>query len=285
MKQLLSTQFCYAFITRILPGMLLTSSVASAQVQQENININVGNVYNNVNVTGNRAVNVRNINTVVSTGPNGLGNTQTISVNIIDNGTGFNSGGPNVRGYTSSLITNQNPGNQLANKPKPKRPAAAQAAKPNNTVAATSAVQRPKPKPGNATPRRTVVRSSAPVVAAPAIAAPVVVEQMQAQSPVSNPLMANGNQLAVVAQVMNDDVNVQTMTNVQAVSAPAINLVNAPAVRSSAASGGSGSSGKSHRSGRKKHGSFYYNTNKKMMKLFAKNKNRKFDPAKCFVWK
>lgn len=268
-----------------MSGMLLTSLIARAQAQQEIIN--VSNVYNNVNVTGNRAINVRNINTVVSTGPNGLGNTQTISVNIIDNGTGFNVGGPNVRGYTSSLITNQSESNQLSNKPKTTRPVAVQAAKPKNTLGAASAVQRPKPKPKttSAAPRRTVVRPFRPAVAAPIIAAPVIVEQVQTQAPVSNPVLGTGNQFAVAEQVMNNDRNVVQSNVMSNVSAPVIATVNAPAFRSSSASGGSASSGKSHRSGRKKHGSFYYNTNKKMMKLFAKTKNRKFDPAKCFVWK
>lgn len=279
MKQLLPIQLRSAFTPLILSGMLLTSSIARAQAQQETIN--VSNVYNNVNVTGNRAINVRNINTVVSTGPNGLGNTQTLNVNVIDNGTGLNIGGPNGRGYTSSLITTQSQSKQVVNKPKPTRPASVQAAKPKNTVAATSAVQRPKPKPAGAAPRRTVARPAAAVVVAP-VAAPVPV---QVQIPVSNPVVSTGNELVVVEQIMNDENNMVQSNVMSNVSAPAISTVSAPAVRSSAASSGSGSSGKSHRSGRKKHGSFYYNTNKKMMKLFAKGKNRKFDPAKCFVWK
>jgi hypothetical protein len=102
---------------------------------------------------------------------------------------------------------------------------------------------------------------------------------------VSNPVLGTGNQFAVAEQVMNNDRNVVQSNVMSHVSAPVIATVNAPAFRSGSASGGSASSGKSHRSGRKKQGRFYYNTNKKMMKLFAKTKNRKFDPAKCFVWK
>jgi hypothetical protein len=192
-----------------------------------------------------------------------------------------------MRGYTSSLISNQVLSNQLKNKPKTTRPALVQTAKPKRTVTSAPTVQRPKTKPqaSTAAPVRRITRPVAPVVAAPVIATPAVAEQVQAQLPVSNPVIGTGNQFAVVEQVMNTDNNMMQSQVMSNVSAPVINTVSTSAVRSSAASGSSASSGKSHRFGRKKYGSFYYNTNKKLMKLFAKTKNRKFDPAKCFVWK
>ncbi len=288
MKQLLPSQTHKGFKALILLSMLqLTAYRAGAQEQM--LNINVNGVYNNVSVSGNQQSNNRNVNTSVPTGPNGTGSVPAINMNaiVIDNGTGPNTGGPNMRGYTSSPVSNQTLSNQLSNKPKTNRPVAVQAVKPKRVVAASPTVQRPKPKPKTtvAAPRRTVARPAAPVVAAPAIATPAVPEQLQAQLPVSNPVIGTGNQFAVVEQVMNNDHNIAQSHVMSNVSSPVISTLSAPAVRSSAASGSSASSGKSQRFGRKKHGSFYYNTNKKLMKLFAKTKNRKFDPAKCFVWK
>lgn len=121
------------------------------------------------------------------------------------------------------------------------------------------------------------------MASAPAIAAPVLAEQVQAS--VSNPLVVAANRFAVVEQVMNNDNNLVSSQVLSNVSAPALSIANAPAVRSNAVSGSSASSARSHRSGRKKHGSVYYSTSKKMKKLFARTKSQKFDPAKCFVWK
>lgn len=286
MKHLLPNQ-TYTGSTVLILLCMLQLTAYRAGAQQEQMLNNVNDVYNNVNVTGNQSLNNRNVNTSLPTGPNGSGFVRGITINVpvIDNGPGPNTGGPNVKGYTSSLISNQVLSNQLNNKPKTTRPAAVQTAKPKRTVTAASAVQKPKPKPQASTgaPVRRVIRPVAPVVAAPVIATPAVAEQVQA--PASNPVIGTGNQFAVVEQVMNNDNNIVQSHVMSNVSAPVINTVSAPAVSSSAASGSSASSGKSHRFGRKKHGSFYYNTNKKLMKLFAKTKNRKFDPAKCFVWK
>lgn len=263
----------------------LMAQTAGAQEQQM-INVNEANFRNNANVTGNQSLNVRNITTSIPTGPNGIGANQFININVIDNGMGPNVGGPNVRGYTSSLIPKQTLTSESTNKPKTTRPVVVQKAKPKpKPVVTTSSVQRPKPKPKTtiAAPKRPVTRP-APVVAAPAAAVPVAMPQVQTQMVLSSPPVQISNPPLIVEQVMNNEAIVQT-NNVSAVQTAVIGTANAPAVRSSAASGGSGSSGKSHRSGRKKHGSFYYNTNKKMMKLFAKTKSKKFDPAKCFVWK
>lgn len=289
MKHLLPNQTHTGFTALLLLWMLQLTAYRAGAQQEQTFNINVNGVYNNVSVRGNQQSNNRNINTSVPTGPNGTGSVPVINMNamVIDNGTGRNTGGPNVRGYTSSLVSNQTLSNQLSNKPKTNRPVAVQAATPKRAVAAVPTVQRPKPKPKATTiaPRRTIARPVAPVVAAPAIASPVVVEQVQTPVPVSNPVIGTGNQLAVVEQVMNHDHNIVQSNVMSNVSAPVISTVSTSAVRSSAASGSSASSGKSHRFGRKKHGSFYYTTNKRIMKLFAKSKNRKFDPAKCFVWK
>ena len=278
MKQLLPCQAHNGFKALILL-CLLQHTAHRANAQEQVLNTNVNDVYNNVNVSRNQSLNNRNVNAPIPTGPNGSGFVPDINVNVpvIDNGLALNTGGPNVRGYTSSLIVQQNVVSQAANKPKTTRPAAVKTVKPKGAVVA----QRPKPKPKAtvAAPKRTVARPAAPVVAAPAVTEPL-------QVAVSNPAIGTGNQLAVVDQMMNTDHNTMVQSNVLSdVQAPVINTGSAPAVRSSTAPSGSGSSGKSHRSGRKKHGSFYYNTNKKMMKLFAKTKNRTFDPAKCFVWK
>lgn len=285
MKHLLPYQSHYGFTALVLLCMLQLTAYR-ADAQEQTLNINVNNTYNNINVTGNQSLNNRNVISSVPTGPNGPGGVRAMTINmtVIDNGTGSNTGGgPNVRGYTSSLISNQRLSNQSVNKPKTTRPASVQAAKPKRVVAATPTIQRPKPNTTTAAPRRRVTRPAAPVVVAPVVAAPLPV---QVQAPVSNPVIGTGNESPVVEQMMNDDNNV-AQSNVMSnnVSAPVISTVSAPAMRSSAVSSGSGSSGKSHRSGRKKHGSFYYTANKKMIKLFAKTKGRKFDPAKCFVWK
>ncbi len=282
MKQLRTGQGHNGFT--VLLWMLQFIAYNAAAQQEQTLNINVNDVYNNVNVINNQSLNNRNVNPTFPTGPNGRGSGRMINVNtlLIDNGSP-NTGGPNVRGYTSSLISNQTLSNQLPHKPKTRRPVAVQKATPKRVVSA-SGTQRPKPKPKATTTvaKRTVARPVAPVVAAAVIATPVATGPVP--EPVSNPFSNNGNESVVVAQAMNSDDIVQPQV-IGNVPAPAVSTVSAPAVRSSAASGGSGSSGKSHRFGRKKHGSFYYHTNKKLMKLFAKTKNRKFDPAKCFVWK
>lgn len=245
-----------------------------ADSQEQTLNINVNNTYHNINVAGNQSL---NRNAFFPTGPNGPGGTRGMAINVVvlDKGTGLNiGGGPNVRGYTPSV---QRLSNQSANKPKTARPSVQQVAKPKRQVAATPAVQGPKPETTATSPRQKGTRRAAPAVAVPA-PAPV-------QVAVSSPVINTANEPLVVQQVMNDDHNTMPENVISdQVSVPATSAGSAPAVRSSAASSGSGSSGR-HRFGRKKHGSFYYSTNKKVRKLFAKTKGRKFDPAKCFVWK
>lgn len=295
MKQLLPTQTRKGFTPLMLLGMLLTFQTGRAQEQQQNINVNNfnSNANVNVNVRGNQFLNNnRNINTVLPTGPNGTGpSPQFNNINIIDNGTGGITGGPNVRGYAPAIIPKQTVARQVANKPKTTKPAVVQTARPKPVVASSTTVQRPKPKPKatTAAPRRTVAKPVTPVVAAPVVAAPVA-PQVQA------PVIGTGNESVVVQQEMNDDngiVQQDVMSNVMSnsisnvranVSAPAASAVSSSAVRRSSSSGSSASSGKSHKSGRKKHGSFSYNANKKLKKLFAQNRKGKFDPAKCFVW-
>jgi hypothetical protein len=279
MKQLLLTKSRKGFTPLVLLGMLLTFQITRAQ--EQNINVNT-----------------RNINMVIPTqGPNGIGSLSLNNINIMDNGTGVNIGGPNVRGYVPSVIPKQALINQVANKHKTTKPVLVQTARPKPVVASSSTVQRPKPKPKATTtttaPRRRVARPATPVMAAPVVAAPA---PPQVQAPVSNPVIGTGNEPVVVQQEMNDDHVVEqlnalpnvmsnSISNVRAnVSAPAISTASSSAVRRSASSGGSGSSGKSHKSGRKKHGSLAYNANKKLKKLFAQNRKGKFDPAKCFVW-
>ena len=286
MKQLLSTQGRKGFTPLILLGLLLTFQTGKAQ--EQNINVNNFNSNVNVNVRINPSPNnTRNINVVIPTqGPNGIGPSPSFN-NIIDNGTEVNIGGPNVRGYVQAVIPKQTLTSQVANKPKTTRPKVVQTARPKPVVASSTAVQRPKPKPKVTTtsiaPRRVVKRPAVPVTVAPVVAAPAA---PQVQAPVSNPVIGTGNESVVVQQEMNDDdviAQPDAMPNVMSNSLSNVRAnVSAPA--SSAASGGSGSSGKSHRSGRKKHGSFSYNANKKLQKLFAQNRKGKFDPAKCFVW-
>lgn len=258
-------------------------------VAQQQRNIQLNDIPDNINVIGNQSLNVRNILVAAPTGPNGTGVVRGININVpvMDNGLSSNAGGPNVQAYTSSVIPKQAVINQVANKPKTSRPAVSQAVKPKpkSVVSASPATQRPKPKGhvNTAAPKKRISRPATPVMVVPALAAPVVAAQVQA--PVSNPIPTVANPPLAVQQAINTD-NALVQTNIMVnVQASVINTASAPAVRSVAASGSSSSSGKSHRSGRKKHGSFYYQTNKKLLKLFAKTKNRKFDPAKCFVWK
>jgi hypothetical protein len=298
MKQLLPTQNRKGPTPLILLGLLLTFQTGKAQ--EQNINVNNFNSNVNVNVRINPSPNnTRNINVVIPTqGPNGIGPSPSFNqINVIDNGTEENIGGPNVRGYVPAVIPKQTLTTQVANKPKTTKPKVVQTARPKPVVASSTAVQRPKPKPKVTTtsiaPRRTVARPAVPVTAVPVVAPPAA---PQVQAPVSNPVIGTGNEQVVVQQEMNDDdviaqpdampnVMSNSLSNVRAnVPAPAGSAVSSSAVRRSAASGGSGSSGKSHRSGRKKHGSFSYNANKKLQKLFAQNRKGKFDPAKCFVW-
>jgi hypothetical protein len=267
-----------------LCALQLMTRTAGAQ-QQRNIQLN--DIPDNVNVIGNQSLNVRNIHVAAPTGPNGTGVVRGININVpvMDNGLSSNAGGPNVQAYTSSVIPKQVVINQVTNKPKTGRPAVSQAVKPKpkSVVSASPATQRPKPKVNTAAPKRRISRPATPVTVVPALAAPVVAAQVQA--PVTNPIPTVANPPLAVQQAINTD-NALMQTNITVnVQASVINTASAPVVRNVAASGSSSSSGKSHRSGRKKHGSFYYQTNKKLLKLFAKTKNRKFDPAKCFVWK
>lgn len=271
MKQLLPNHSRRGFMPLMLLGAMLISCTAEAQDQEQNINVN--NFHLNANVTGNQSFNTRNVNTSIPSGPNGSGSLRAININVIDNGTGLNFGGPNVRGYTSSVVPKQT-GSRQTNKAKTSGPVAVQPARPKPAGAAP-AVRRSKPATATTAPVRRATRP-----AGSSAAAPVIMAQTQAL-PADNLPVQVSNPPVAVEQVLNNDAVAPT-SNVAPASAPILSL---PTVRSSAASAGSGSSGRSHRSISKKHRSFSYKANKRMAKLFAKSKNRKFDPAKCFVWK
>ena len=226
--------------------------------------------------------NVSNINVSVPTGPNGPnGNVYEVNINVSDNRLRPNVGGPNVQGFTSSVIPKQSTNRQVVNRPKPTVANNKAKPKPSPGVA-SAATRRPQPRPNTVSApqtRRRTVRPASQAVTTPVIAAPAV--QIQEPQPViiNVPVIQAENNIPVMQQTMSNDMAVQA-----AVTAPAVNAVGTPAMRRTVSSAGSGSSAGTRRSKSKRHGSFSYQAAKKLKKLFAHNRKGKFDPAKCFVW-
>lgn len=261
---------------QLLPAMCALQLFACTGVAQEQ-NVSVNAILNNEQFR-----NVRNMNVSVPTGPNGPnGNVYEVNINVSGNRLRPDVGGPNVQGFTSSVIPKQSINRQVVNRPKPT--VANNKAKPKPSPGVASAVtRRPQPRPNSvAVPqtRRRAVRPASQAVTTPVIAAPAV--QIQEPQPViiNVPVIQADNNMPVMQQTMNNDMAVQT-----AVAAPAVNAISAPAMRRTVSSAGSGSSAGTHRSKSKRHGSFSYQAAKKLKKLFAHNRKGKFDPAKCFVW-
>lgn len=258
---------------QLLPALCALQLFAYTVAAQEQ-NMNVNAILNNEQFR-----NVRNINVSVPTGPNGPnGNVYEVNINVSGNRLRPNVGGPNVQGFTSSVIPKQTTNRQVVNRPK--TTAADNKPKPSPAVA-SAATRRPQSRPNSvAAPqtRRRTVRPAVQAVATPVITAPAVQVQEAAPVAVNIPVVQADNNIPV-QQVMNNDMVVQT-----AVTAPAVNAFSMPAMRRTVSSGGSGSSLGVRRSKSKKHGSFGYQANKKLKKLFAHNRKGKFDPAKCFVW-
>jgi len=287
-----------------LPSLLLLSllqlATHTARAQEQNVDNNVYDINDNVNINVPRT-RPRNINVMPATGPNGLNPSQAIinvnpRINInVTPPTGPN--GPNL----SQVLSSQKPPNQsypsapkpvVARQaaPKPVRRPVTTAPRPRPVAPAVS-TQRPRPKPqaprpGAAVQRRPAARPT--VAAAPRQVRPRPMPPAPAvPSPAPQPQVSLGNQsvqaiiLPPVVQQVSNNIIAQAPVEV----AKVFNNEAPRPVRSSASAGSSGSSGKAHRSTGKKYRSFCQHANKKFMKLFASNKKRKIDPAKCFAWK
>lgn len=259
--------------------LALQVAAAPLAAQESNVLIN-----NNINVPRNPINPKRHLG--IPSGPNGpngvsQGIQAMINVSVIDNGTLFEQ---NVQANPAPVLQTQQPVAQAVRAPKPVASAALPKRKP---VAKPATLKPAQPKPKTpAAPRRVVPKPKPRVKPATPVRTPAVVATTPkpvvvpvAQAPVSSPPAVQ--QQVIVAPVNLPVANAVVQT---AVVAPAVTMPAAPSVKSSAMSSGSASRA-SKRQSKRRHGSLSYQAHKKFQKLFAQHGSRKFDPAKCFVWK
>lgn len=277
----------------ILKGIcLMQLGFATTGSAQSNLNILEDN-----NVINNTHPLHSNININVPTGPNGLGNINITPViparviNVVPPVISNPPPKPQVTVTTRPVVTQaavQRKSTTVARSTKPK--AVVSNYKPKPVVPKTSSVAR-RPVP--------VIKPASQVTASATKPKPVVQRKPAVVTPTqteNKPVVA-AIQAVVIPEEKNDNAEATPLQN----TTPINNVITkvplqektttAPVVKTlersvSISSGGSGLSKKSvHKSKHKSMKHLRYATNKKIMKLFAKTRKHKIDPARCFVWK
>ena len=244
----------------VLVGIILLQAAFSYHVGAQNLTINVGNPPH---------PNLGNFINVINNGPGQLA--------LIDNGPNNNS--QPSQSFNVAVIKKKTPSPVKKAKVTPiHKPQTKVITKPINKQVSVNYKPKPIVKPKKQLP---LPQKKASVTTAP-VNKPVLIVQQPINKPIVNELSnvsVNPTQRVIIENTVVAALPVQTSNQL---------IVKPNEEKVYASSGSSGSSKKAtnhfYASKRKTINHFRCSTNKKIAKLFARNKKMKIDPAKCFAW-